>query len=299
LVSKILRVVAAYLRKHGMRLIKYLDDILIMSSSKEDAKADVKNAIGLLQHLGFLINVDKSIVEPSQIMEYLGLLINSNNLSFALPDTKASEVKTKCDTALVKGVISLREIASIMGNFIWAIPTMPFAQAHFRRMQAFYISKARRASFDLNTKCTLSLDTRRDLALWSSNPTLHREKVFFPKVPDLEIFSDASLTGWGACCNSGRTRGSWTLQDSEMHINELELIGALYAIQPFTAEAGNIAVRIYLDNITAVAYINHGGGTRSAELTRISAALTEWCEGWNIGIEAVYLQCRLNKVEDE
>jgi hypothetical protein len=174
--------VAAYLRKHGMRLIKYLDDILIMSSSKEDAKADAKNLIGLLQHLGFLINFDKSIVEPSQIMEYLGLLINSNNLSFALPDTKASEVKTKCDAALVKGVISLREIASIMGNFTWAIPTMPFAQAHFRRMQAFYISQARRASFDLNTKCTLSLDTRRDLEWWSSNLTLHREKVFFPQV---------------------------------------------------------------------------------------------------------------------
>jgi hypothetical protein len=123
--------------------------------------------------------------------------------------------------------------------------------------------------------------------------------VFFPKVPDLEILSDASLTGWGACCNGVRTRGSWTLQDRERHINELELIGALYAVQAFTAEAKNISVRIYLDNITAVAYINHGGGTKSAELTGISAALTEWCEGRVIGIEAVYLQGRLNIVADE
>jgi hypothetical protein len=37
----------------------------------------------------------------------------------------------------------------------------------------------------------------------------------------------------------------------------------------FTVEAGNIAVRIYLDNMTAVAYINYGGGTKSVELTRI------------------------------
>lgn len=72
LFSKILRVVAAYLRKHGMRLIIYLDDILIMSSSKEGARADVKKATELLQYLGFLINFEKSIVEPSQIMEYLG-----------------------------------------------------------------------------------------------------------------------------------------------------------------------------------------------------------------------------------
>ena len=51
------------------------------------------------------------------------------------------EVKVKCDAALVKGVILLREMASIMGNFTWVIPTMPLAQAHFRRMQAFYINQ--------------------------------------------------------------------------------------------------------------------------------------------------------------
>lgn len=154
-----------------------------MSSSKEVAKADVKKAIELLQHLGFLINVEKSIVEPSQIMEYLGLVINSNQLSFSLPSGKATEVKAKCDAALVKGVISLREIASIMGNFTWAIPTMPFAQAHFRRMQAFYIGQAKRSGFDLNTKCALSPESRRDLEWWFSNLGLHREKVFFSKSP--------------------------------------------------------------------------------------------------------------------
>lgn len=96
-----------------------------------------------------------------------------------------------------------------------------------------------------------------------------------------------------------RTRGSWTLLDRERHINELELIGALIAVQVFTAAAKSISAWIYLDNITAVAYINHGGGTRSAELTRISAALTEWCESRAIDIEAVYLQGRLNIVADE
>lgn len=73
----------------------------------------------------------------------------------------------------------------------------------------------------------------------------------------------------------------------------------LYVVLAFTAEAKNISVRIYLDNITAVAYFNHGGGTRSAELTGISAVLTEWCESRAIDIEAVYLQGRLNIVADE
>ena len=84
LFTKILKVVAAYLRKHGMRLIIYLDDIFIVNFSKEGVSADVKKAIDLIQHLGFIINFDKSILDPGQVIiyeyesdpdEYLGLLI--------------------------------------------------------------------------------------------------------------------------------------------------------------------------------------------------------------------------------
>jgi hypothetical protein len=77
------------------------------------------------------------------------------------------------------------------------------------------------------------------------------------------------------------------------------LIGALYAVQAFTTDARDISVRIYFDNVTEVAYINHGGGTRSAEFTRLSAVLTEWCKIRAISIEAVYLQGKLNIIADE
>ena len=60
--TKILKVVAAFLRRQGMRLIVYLDDILIMNISKDNTKADVDKVVELLQNLGFLINWEKSIV---------------------------------------------------------------------------------------------------------------------------------------------------------------------------------------------------------------------------------------------
>lgn len=50
--SKILKVVAAHLRRQGLRMIVYLDDILIINSSKERTRADVVKVIELLQHLG-------------------------------------------------------------------------------------------------------------------------------------------------------------------------------------------------------------------------------------------------------
>lgn len=63
-----------------------------------------------------------------------------------------------------------------------------------------------------------------------------------------------------------------------MHINRLELIGALNAVQSFAKDATGLSIRIFLDNSTAVFYINKGGGTKSIQLTTVANALTEFCE---------------------
>ena len=47
--NKLLKVVVAYLRCRGFRLVIYLDDILIMNSSKEGALADLKVVTELLE----------------------------------------------------------------------------------------------------------------------------------------------------------------------------------------------------------------------------------------------------------
>lgn len=113
------------------------------------------------------------------------------------------------------------------------------------------------------------------------------------------MYTDASLLGWGACCNGVRTRGSLTAADTKKHINELELMGALFAVQSFAAKSSSISIRIYLDNVTAVAYINHCKDTRSKELTLVSAELTNWCETRDISIEAIHVAGKLNVIADE
>ncbi len=64
----------------------------------------------------------------------------------------------------------------------------------------------------------------------------------------LLIFSDACLTGWGAVLNGSVARGQWTSRDASRHINELELIAALHALESFADEAVKISIRIMMDN---------------------------------------------------
>ncbi len=88
-----------------------------MNETREGALAYLQIALDLLQALGFLINLEKSVLEPSKMMEHLGMVINSVELSFTLPASKVQDVKRMCERALSSGQVILRVVASILGNF--------------------------------------------------------------------------------------------------------------------------------------------------------------------------------------
>ena len=53
-----------------------------------------------------------------------------------------------------------------------------------------------------------------------------------------------------------------------------------------------------MDNMTAVAYVNHFRVTRSRNLCKITLEISKWCEVSNLLIEAIYLPGSLNVVAD-
>jgi hypothetical protein len=206
-------------------------------------------------------------------------------------------VKKVCEVALSEGRVSLRTIASIQGNFAWAIPAIPFAQSHYRSLQRFYILFSMCSGLTLTWKPKI---VYRQAPHWTSVGGQYRKgerENYFQRDPVLEIFSDASLTGWGAVCNGVTTRGLWTLPDLNKRINELELLGTFFAIQTFSTTALNTAIRIFLDNSTAVSYVNKCGGTKSAALTTTTKAISAWCEDRSISVEAVNVG-ELNVIAD-
>ena len=84
------------------------------------------------------------------------------------------------------------------------------------------------------------------------------------------LFSDASMTGWGATDSNCSTGGKWSSYDVGRHINELELLAAFLALQYFANSSRNCSIRLNIDNTTAVAHINKSGGTRSPQLLEIA-----------------------------
>ena len=76
----------------------------------------------------------------------------------------------------------------------------------------------------------------------------------------LQIFTDTSKEGWAAHLEEHTARGTWSLPESILHINHLELKAVFLAIKQFQALCCNKTVLIATDNTTVVAYINKEGG---------------------------------------
>ena len=75
--TKLMKVPISLLRCLSICLIIYLDDMLIMARSVQELIFHRDTVIYLLQNLGFVLNLKKSVLEPSQKMEFLGMVIDS------------------------------------------------------------------------------------------------------------------------------------------------------------------------------------------------------------------------------
>ena len=51
--------------------------------------------------------------------------------------------------------------------------------------------------------------------------------------PDFSMETDVSMRGWGAYCNGSITQGQWATDESNLHINVMELKAVLFGFKKF------------------------------------------------------------------
>ena len=73
----------AFLRRINIKIITYLDDMLLIGHSLEEIVMSRDPVIFLLQHVEFVINLKKSVLTAVQEIEFLGLTITSVTLELS------------------------------------------------------------------------------------------------------------------------------------------------------------------------------------------------------------------------
>ena len=75
--TRVFATVSAWAHSRGIRLLRYLDDWLVLSSSEKKAKQSIRELLSLCHTLGIVIN-EKSDLVPLQSAKYLGMTIDTS-----------------------------------------------------------------------------------------------------------------------------------------------------------------------------------------------------------------------------
>ena len=83
--TKVMSSVIDQLRRKGININGYLEDLLLWAESPEVLRQDLRSSVEFLTKLGLCINEIKSNLVPSQEFLYLGLLWNTVDYSVVVP----------------------------------------------------------------------------------------------------------------------------------------------------------------------------------------------------------------------
>ena len=276
LFTKLMKPIFASLRQAGYIITSFIDDTLICSHSYSGCLQAIQATISLLQRLGFFINVEKSVLTPTQCIEYLGNIINTKTMTVSLPERRLLKIRTGCAHLLRQDITPIREVARVIGLLVAAIPAVELGKLHYRQLEGGKIAALKRERGNFDRPLHLTADMKLDLSWWLDNMDRHH-RLIFRSGTDIDIFTDASNLGWGGHLGGQSTGGTWSLEEKELHINILELKAILFSMQAFAHVLEGRHIRVFCDNTTAINYVNEMGGTKSKSCNDVASQIWDWC----------------------
>lgn len=296
--TKLMKPVAQLLRSEGLLSVIYLDDILLIANTKELCQENVTRTREVLESLGFILNIEKSCLNPSQQCKFLGFIYNSIEFTVELPQEKREKILKLVKIFQNKSKCTIREFAECVGVLVSACPAVKYGWLYTKLIERYKYLALEKCQNNFDESMKISREIIRELDWWKrkiliiNNPI--RNSNFL-----LEIFSDSSLTGWGACLNNQRTRGWWDVKDQKESINFLELKAVFYALKCFASNYSSCQILLRVDNKTAISYVNRMGGIQYPKLNNLARQIWQWCESKNIWIFASYIKSKDNVIADK
>ena len=301
LFTKLLKPIMAKLRIQHHIVMAYLDDILIIGNTLEAAESAVSATVTIFQQLGFIVHPEKSKFHPSQVMDYLGFTVDSIQMRATIPFHKVEDVSLACQDLASASIPSIRHTAKMIGKIVALFPAARFGPLHYQNLQRAKIAALKKNAGHFDRPMGLPSDAKVELQWWVSNIGRTFKPIVVPN-PVVYLQTDASSLGWGAADSSSSCGGRWDPLEASMlliqGINYLELLAAFHGLRAYCANLSGTHVRLQIDNTTAVAYLNHMGGTRSVSCDKLANTIWCWCIDRDIWISATYLPGRLNTVAD-
>ena len=295
--TKVLRPLVTHWRLEGLRIIFYLDDGLNIGNSYTNCANSTATVLNCLQSAGFLVNVEKSQLEPKQSGEWLGFEINTRKMMYSVPQKKVDKLKVRLSEVCTHRTASARLLSSMSGTL----------SSMRRALGPIVALMTRNIYFDINfrldwdTFAPISESCHDDLIFWKNNINTHNGYAIKPLHPTSQIiFTDASEHSYGGyilqrlgnvICQSRFTEGEKATSSTNR-----ELVAIKCCLESFADQIRHEAVEVRTDNQNAARIIEKG--SKRPHLQQLAVQIFEICTQNDILLHPTWIPRELNKYAD-
>ena len=294
--TRIMAPVSAILHRHGVRMLRYLDDWLILASSEIACLQSRDRLLAVCTELGIQVNLTKSSLVPSQSIVYLGMEILSLPFIARPTPTRADNLIRLIEEFLSTPSPPAFLWRRLLGHLSSLILLVPGGMIRMRLLQLCL--KDQWDFLDDQFQVSWSPLCREDLLWWSRKVQLREGVSFSLPAPDISFFSDASDVGWGALVGEHHASGLWLPHQKALSINMRELLAVQLGLQAFEHLIVGMSVALFCDNTTTVAYLRRSGGTFSSTLNSTAREVLLWAESRHIRLLPQFIMGSSNVTAD-
>jgi len=285
------------LRSRQVMLHQYLYDWLGKSMTRVGLIQDRDLALNLVQEMGCIVNWEKSELVPTQHFEFVGVVYDLVKGLVMPALEKRDRLKEFVQPFLESDMVTARHFQQINGFLNNMQPLVPWGRIHTRILQMNLNSHWSPQKLPQNHKLPVWEESLEEVLWWLEETNFFRGAPLHPPESQITMFTDASKGGWGAHVDNKKMCGSWSVSETLLHINILEMRAVILALKELNPPR-NTNILVKTDNSTLVAFINNQGGTRSNQLLLETLDLYQILQDKNWVLRAVYLPGVKNVLAD-
>ena len=288
--------ISAILHRYGIRMLRYLDDWLILAESRTACLQARDRFLPVCKELRLQVNFKKSSLIPSQDMTYLGMQIQS--VRFV---AKPTETRVENLLRIIEEFLSSPGLpAALWCRLLGHLSSLTLlVKGGMLRMRSLQIRLRSRWDFrDELLRIPWDPLCQEDLLWWSWAIQIREGVDLSLPMLGLSFYSDASDVGWGAIVGEHQMSGVWTPSQRELSINIRKMMAVQNGPLRVQLSSQRQDDRSLCDNVTTVAYLRRLGGTRSRVLFLKAREILLWVESMEITLLPQFIQGSLNTRAD-
>ena len=200
----------------GIRIHQYLDDWLVRATSHRVCLQHTQVLVEMCQKLGWLVNVEKSELEPKQVFNFVGYQFDLQSGRIRPIPDRWQSLQDKILELLTLLACPVREFMSLIGLLTATEKQVHLGRLHMRPIQ-WHLKNNWRVPESLEKSIPLPRSLHPHLRWWLVESNVLTDQPLHPAGHALQIFTNASKEGWGAHLNEHTARGTWSLPESKLH----------------------------------------------------------------------------------